>query len=130
VPLAADECVRSPDDARRLRSLDAADALVVKVQPAGGVRAALELVELAGVPAIPSSMHETSIGRAAGLAFALAVPELRFACGLAPPAGAGDVTRHPLVPVRGMLRPRRVVPDPDLLARYSAVPVVGAHSAS
>jgi O-succinylbenzoate synthase len=131
VPLAADECVRSPEDARRLRDLDAADALVVKVQPAGGVRAALELVALAGVPAIPSSMHETSIGRAAGLALALAVPELGFACGLAaPPAAHGDVTRDPLVPTGGILRPRRVVPDPDLLARYSAAPVVGAHSAS
>jgi O-succinylbenzoate synthase len=131
VPLAADECVRSPDDARRLRALDAADALVVKVQPAGGVRAALELVALAGVPAVPSSMHETSIGRAAGLALALAVPELGFACGLAaPPAPHGDVTRDPLLPAGGMLRPRRVVPDPDLLVRYSAAPVVGAHSAS
>jgi O-succinylbenzoate synthase len=131
VPLAADECVRSPEDARRLRDLDAADALVVKVQPAGGVRAALELVALAGLPAIPSSMHETSIGRAAGLALALAVPELGFACGLAaPPAAPGDVTRDPLVPTGGILRPRRVVPDPDLLARYSAAPVVGAHSAS
>jgi o-succinylbenzoate synthase len=131
VPLAADECVRSPDDARRLRALDAADALVVKVQPAGGVRAALELVALAGVPAIPSSMHETSIGRAAGLALALAVPELDFACGLAaPPAPYDDVVRDPLVPAGGMLRPRRVAPDPDLLARYSSAPVVGAHSAS
>jgi O-succinylbenzoate synthase len=131
VPLAADECVRSPDDARRLRALDAADALVVKVQPAGGVRAALDLVALAGVPAVPSSMHETSIGRAAGLAFALALPELDYACGLAvPPSPTGDVTHDPLVPVEGILRPRPVTPDPDLLARYSAAPVVGAHSAS
>ncbi len=131
VPLAADECVRSPDDARRVRDLDAADALVVKVQPAGGVRAALELVALAGVPAVPSSMHETSVGRAAGLALALAVPELHYACGLAAPPGPdGDVTRDALLPTGGILRPRPVVPDPDLLARYSVAPVVGAHSAS
>jgi O-succinylbenzoate synthase len=41
IPVAADECVRSVDDARRLAALDAADAVVLKVQPLGGVRAAL-----------------------------------------------------------------------------------------
>ena len=39
VPVAADECVRSLEDARRLRALDAADAIVLKQQPLGGVRA-------------------------------------------------------------------------------------------
>ena len=42
VPVAADECVRSLADARRLRALDAADAIVLKQQPLGGVRAALD----------------------------------------------------------------------------------------
>ena len=35
-PLAADECVRSLEDARLLHRLEAADAVVLKVQPLGG----------------------------------------------------------------------------------------------
>ena len=120
LPLAADECVRSIDDARQLHELQAADAIVLKVQPLGGVRAALAVAEAAGVPAIPTSMMETSVGLAAGLALAAALSELVYPCGLAT-AGLlpGDVTRHPLVPVHGALRVRAIVPDPDLLARYS-----------
>ena len=38
VPLAADECVRSVGDARCLATLHAADVVVLKVQPLGGVR--------------------------------------------------------------------------------------------
>ncbi len=119
VPVAADECIRSRDDAVRLRALDAADVIVVKQQPLGGVRAALEVVEAAGVPAVVSSMLETSVGIAAGLALAAALPELPFACGLATLAALpGDVTHAPLVPVDGLLRVRSVTPDADLLARY------------
>ena len=123
LPLAADEAVRSLDDARRLRRLGAADALVVKVQAAGGVRAALALAEAAGVPAIPSSLVETSVGLAAGLAFAACLPATPFASGLGTGALlAGDVVREPLVPVDGWLALRRPLPDPELLARYQAVP--------
>jgi O-succinylbenzoate synthase len=122
VPIAADECIRSLDDARRLRSLDAADVIVLKQQPLGGVRAALEIAEAAGVPAVVSSMMETSVGIAAGVALAAALPDLPYACGLAT-LGAlpGDVTRSPLVPVDGVLPVRAVVPDTDLLERYQEV---------
>jgi O-succinylbenzoate synthase len=120
VLIAADECVRSTVDARRLRDLAAADVLVLKVQPLGGVRRALEVAEAAGLPAIPTSMMDTSIGLAAGLALACALPELPFACGLATATLLrADVTTAPLVPVDGILRARVVVPDPGLLARYA-----------
>jgi len=119
IPVAADECIRSIDDARRLRALDAADAIVVKQQPLGGVRAAMAIVEAAGVPAIVSSMMETSVGLAAGLALAAALPELPYACGLATLAYiGGDVASDPLLPEDGVLRVRAVVPDPELIARY------------
>ena len=119
VPVAADECIRSRDDAARLHALDAADVIVLKQQPLGGVRAALEIAAAAGVPAVVSSMMETSVGIAAGLALAAALPELPYACGLATlSALAGDVTRDSLVPVDGVLRVRPVTPDADLLARY------------
>lgn len=119
VPVAADECVRSVDDARRLRALDAADAVVVKVQPLGGVAAAVEVAEAAGVPAVVSALYETSVGLAAGVALAAALPELPYACGLGTAALlAGDVVADPLLPVNGELAVRRPVPDPELLARY------------
>jgi o-succinylbenzoate synthase len=119
VRVAADECVRTVEDARRLRALDAADAVVVKQQPLGGVRTALGVAEAAGVPAVVSSMMETSVGLAAGLALAAALPELPFACGLATLAyTGGDVVTDPLVPHDGVLRVRNVVPDRDLIERY------------
>ncbi len=94
VPVAADECIRSVEDARRLRQLDAADVIVLKQQPLGGVRAALEVAEAAGAAAVVSSMMETSVGIAAGLA--LAVRASRVAVRLR--AGHGvraDRGRHP-----------------------------------
>jgi O-succinylbenzoate synthase len=122
VPIAADECIRSLDDARELRARDAADVIVVKQLPLGGVRAALAVVDAADVPAVVSSMMETSVGIAAGLALAAALPELPYACGLATlGALAGDVTHAPLVPVDGVLAVRTVAPDADLLARYQVV---------
>ena len=100
VPVAADECVRDVADARQLAALDAADALVVKVQPLGGVAAALEVAAAAGVPLIVSSMYETSVGLAAGLALAAAVDDLPFACGIGTATLlAADVVDDPLVPV-------------------------------
>ena len=81
---------------------------------------ALAVAEAAGVPAIVTSMYETSVGLAAGLALAAALPELPWACGLGTASlFAADVVADPLVPVDGMLAVRRPDPDPALLARYS-----------
>lgn len=121
VPVAADESVRGLDDARRLAELEAADVVVLKVQPQGGVAAALAVADAAGVPALVSSLYETSVGVAAGLALAAALPELPHACGLGTAALlVGDVVDDPLVPVDGELIVRRPVPSPELLARYRA----------
>ena len=123
VPVAADESLRSLDDARRLADLDAADAVVVKVQPLGGVRAALRVIEAAGVPAIVSSLYETSVGLAAGVALAAALPELPYACGLGTAALlAGDVVADPLLPKAGVLAVRRPEPDAALLSRWRIEP--------
>ena len=64
------------------RRLGAADVVVVKVAPLGGVRAALEIVEACGLPAVVSSALDTSVGIAAGVALAAALPSLDHACGL------------------------------------------------
>ena len=58
--------------ARRVREV--ADVVVLKVQPVGGVRAALAIAEAALVPAVVSSALETSVGLAAGVALAAALP--------------------------------------------------------
>lgn len=118
VPVAADESVRSVGHARCLATLEAADLIVLKVQPLGGVRSALRVAETAGVPALVTSMRETSVGIAAGLALAAALPELPYACGLATRMPGGDVVRDPLAPVDGHMRVRNIEPDPDVLGRY------------
>jgi O-succinylbenzoate synthase len=119
VPLAADESVRLADDPRCVVLGDAADIVVLKVQPLGGVWAALEVAEALGLPAVVSSAVETSVGIAAGLALAAALTELPYACGLGTvPLLEGDVVDAPLVPVGGELEVRRPPVSEAALARY------------
>ena len=104
VPIAADESIRRADDPYRVRDLEAADVAVLKVQPLGGVRACLRIAEDIGLPVVVSSALETSVGIAAGLALAAALPELPYACGLATvQLLTDDVVADPLLPVDGML---------------------------
>jgi len=109
VRIAADESVRVPTDPLAVARAGAADILVLKAAPLGGVRACLAVAEDAGLPVVVSSAMETSVGLAAGLALALALPELPFACGLGTGALlAEDVVSDPLVPRGGILEPRRL----------------------
>jgi O-succinylbenzoate synthase len=121
VRVAADEVVRRAADPRRISLREAADVVVLKVQPLGGVRAALEVAEAHGLPCVVSSALESSVGIAAGVALAAALPELPFACGLATVAlFTADVASHPLLPVDGALPVVR--PEPDRLADTTADP--------
>ncbi|RNM16679.1 o-succinylbenzoate synthase [Nocardioides pocheonensis] len=123
VPIAADESIRRAEDPYRVRDLEAADVAVLKVQPLGGVRACLRIAEDIGLPVVVSSALETSVGIAAGVALAAALPELQHACGLATvQLLAGDVTDDPLLPTDGVLAVRRPDVDPGLLARWAAGP--------
>ena len=122
VLVAADESVRKEDDPLAVARAGAADLLVVKAAPLGGVRRALDVVAQAGLPAVVSSALDTSVGIRAGLALAAALPELPYACGLGTVSlMRADVLREPLRPVGGMRELRDAVPDPELLARH-AVP--------
>jgi o-succinylbenzoate synthase len=119
VPVAADESIRRAVDPLRVARLEAADVAVLKVQPLGGVAACLRIAEQIGLPVVVSSALESSVGLAAGLALAAALPELPYACGLATLALLhGDVTSTPLVVVDGMLPVVR--PEPDLLDAVAA----------
>ena len=111
VPIAADESIRRADDPLRVVAHDAADIAVLKVQPLGGVRSCLRIAEQIGLPVVVSSALETSVGIAAGLALAAALPKLPYACGLATVQMLqSDVVDHPLLPVDGALEVRR--PEP------------------
>ncbi|MFC5745463.1 o-succinylbenzoate synthase [Actinomadura rugatobispora] len=121
VPVAADESIRRAEDPLKVRAAEAADIAVVKVQPLGGVRAALEVAEACGLPVVVSSAVETSVGLAAGLALAAALPELPFACGLATLSLLeDDVAADPLRPVDGAIPVRRPDVDEDALLRVEA----------
>ncbi|OFE15123.1 O-succinylbenzoate synthase [Humibacillus sp. DSM 29435] len=123
VPIAADESIRKADDPLRVARLGAADIIVVKVAPLGGVRRALDIVEACGLPAVVSSALDTSVGISAGVALAAALPELEHACGLGTVGlFTSDVARPNLLPVDGILLPARVRPDPAALAKLSAPP--------
>ncbi|GLZ03268.1 o-succinylbenzoate synthase [Actinomadura sp. NBRC 104412] len=118
VPIAADESIRRAEDPLRVRAAEAADIAVIKVQPLGGVRAALRVAEACGLPVVVSSAVETSVGLAAGAALAAALPELPFACGLGTlPLLEDDVVADPLRPVDGAIPVRRPEPDQDALRR-------------
>jgi O-succinylbenzoate synthase len=119
VPVAADEGVRLAADPTGIAGLRAAaDIVVLKVQPLGGVRRALRVAEAAGLPAVVSSALETSVGIAAGVALAAALPELPYACGLATvQLLADDPVADPLVPVNGEIPVRRPTIDARRLMR-------------
>jgi o-succinylbenzoate synthase len=121
VPIAADESIRRADDPYRVRDLGAADIAVLKVQPLGGVLACLRIAEDIGLPVVVSSALETSVGIAAGVALAAALPDLPYACGLATVRLLqDDVTADPLLPVDGSLPVRRPEPDAGALERLAA----------
>jgi o-succinylbenzoate synthase len=123
IPLAADESIRRAEDPLRVRAAGAADIVVLKVQPLGGVRAALRIAEACGLPVVVSSAVDTSVGLAAGVALAAALPELPYACGLATMALlAGDVTADPLAETGGELPVRRPLVDDGALARWEIDP--------
>ena len=121
VLIAADESVRKESDPLAVARAGAADLIVVKVAPLGGVRRARDIVLQAGLPAVVSSALDTSVGIRAGLALAACLPELPYACGLGTVSLlAGDVVREPLVASDGRISLREVGADPELLDRYTA----------
>ncbi|ODU03643.1 MAG: O-succinylbenzoate synthase [Pseudonocardia sp. SCN 72-86] len=113
VRIAADEAIRRADDPLAVDVTEAADVAILKVAPLGGVRRALAVAEACGLPCVVSSALETSVGMAAEIALAAALPELDLACGLGTIALLrDDVVGSPLRPVDGMLPVLRRAPDP------------------
>ena len=123
VPVCADESIRKAGDPLAVRAAGAADIVMLKAQPLGGVRSALRVAEACGLPVVVSSAVESSVGLAAGVALAAALPELPYACGLATMSLlAGDVTADPLAARDGQLPVRRPAPDTERMAAWQADP--------
>jgi o-succinylbenzoate synthase len=121
VRIAADESIRRADDPLKVAVAGAADVAVIKVAPLGGVRRALEVAEACGLPCVVSSAVETSVGLAAGLALAGALPTLDLACGLGTLSLLeGDVTSNGLATTDGWLPVPTEPPTPDRYAEFAA----------
>jgi O-succinylbenzoate synthase len=120
IPIAADESVRKASDPLAVARAGAADVLIVKAQPLGGIRAARGIIALAGLPVVVSSAIDTSVGLAMGAMLAASVPRLDYDCGLGTAALlAADVTREPLTPAAGRIAVRRVDADESLLREHA-----------
>jgi O-succinylbenzoate synthase len=117
IQIAVDELLRMSSNVDIAAIQTAADILVVKAIPLGGVQRALDLVNEIGLPAVVSGSLDTSVGLSSGIALAASIPHLYGACGL----GTGTLFAHDLVtpttlPVNGELPVRRATPDAHLLA--------------
>jgi O-succinylbenzoate synthase len=121
VKIAADESVRKASDPMAVVQAGAADILVLKAAPLGGVTRAVEIAKAAALPVVISSALESSVGLSMGAYLAAALPELQFDCGLGTAALlAGDVTRAPLIPVDGFIDVRRIEVDEQKLDVFEA----------
>ena len=123
VPIAADESVRKATDPERVALAGAADLVVPRgARWGGGGRARGGGAGWGRAWVGPRPPH-TSVGIAAGVALAAALPELPYACGLGTVGlMATDVTGASLLPVGGRLPVRAVAPDPDRLDALAAAP--------
>ncbi|MHC9046230.1 o-succinylbenzoate synthase [Microbacterium saperdae] len=119
IPVAADESVRKSSDPLAVARARAADLLVIKAQPLGGVRHALQIVTAAGLPVVVSSALDTAIGLSQGAALAAALPTLEFDCGLGTSSLFLDDVAD-LRPVDGSIPVGRLTPDPAALTRLAA----------
>lgn len=123
VLIAADESIRKASDPMEVAQRQAADVVMLKVQPLGGIERSLEIARETGLRAVVSSALETSIGLAQGAYLAAALPELEFDCGLGTLSlMESDIALEPLRPVEGRITPREIEPDAALLHKYQASP--------
>jgi O-succinylbenzoate synthase len=108
VRVAADESVRRASDPLAVELAGAADLLVLKSAPLGGIKSALEVASSSQLEICASSAMQSSIGLAAELHFASCLPELNYDAGLG--TGylfGGDLTANRLIPENGVLELRR-----------------------
>jgi O-succinylbenzoate synthase len=81
--IAADEVIRKAEDPFALDLAGAADILMLKVQPLGGISRSRAIAEHHQIPVVVSSALESAVGIRYGLELAASLPKLDFDCGLA-----------------------------------------------
>ena len=108
IKIAADESVRKVSDPLAVAQAQAADLLVLKAAPLGGISNAINIAREAALPVIVSSALETSVGLSMG-AYLSASLNSGYASGLATAALlTDDVTDEPLIPVNGEIPVSRI----------------------
>ena len=81
--IAVDEVIRKSADPFALDLKGAADIVMLKVQPLGGIRRAHAIAEHHNLPIVVSSALESAVGINYGLTLAASFEEMSFDCGLA-----------------------------------------------
>ena len=120
IKIAADESVRKVSDPLAVAQANAADILVLKVAPLGGINNALHIAKEAGLPVVVSSALETSVGISMGAHLA-ALLNSEYASGLATAALlTEDVTDTPLIPVDGEIPVTRISSNKNYLTKFQA----------
>jgi len=117
VLIAVDEGLRLASEFDVLAIRDAADILIVKSLPLGGVVQALRLIDRIGLALVVSGSMDTSVGLASSLFLAGSVTELYGACGVGTgPLLALDLVHTTKLAHNGVMDVERTNPDLDCLA--------------
>ena len=95
IKVAADEVVRKSQDPLTLDLEGAADLIILKSSPLGGIRSAMTIAEHFSLPVVVSSALESAVGISQGIRLAAALKEEPAASGLATGVlFTDDVARH------------------------------------
>ena len=120
IKIAADESVRKVSDPLAVAQANAADILVLKAAPLGGITSAIAIAKEAGLPVVVSSALETSIGLSMG-AFLAAELDSPYASGLATAALlATDVVEDSMLPIDSEVIVARKLPNPSTISELPA----------
>ncbi len=96
--IAVDEVIRKSPDPFALDLQGAADIVMLKVQPLGGIKRAHAIAEHHKLPILVSSALESAVGIKYGLELAASFKEMNFDCGLGTGSLlAADVAHLPIV---------------------------------
>jgi len=82
IKIAVDEVLRKAEDPFAIDLTGAADLVMLKVQPLGGIARAHKLAEHHKLPVVVSSALESAVGINYGLQLAASFEEMNFDCGL------------------------------------------------
>jgi O-succinylbenzoate synthase len=122
IKICADELIRKSSDPQAVARAEAADLVMLKAQPLGGIAASLEIAKAIDLECVVSSAIETSVGIAMGTYLACALDELNYDCGLGTVnLLAGDVASEQ-TPKNSILEAKPVEVDQALLQKYAAAP--------